>query len=131
MGVHSANGTGNLDFIFGIMDQYAYLNILRNILNQSVQKLDLEGRYLFQQDNDPKHTARLVREWMIHNVLQQLHKQPQTPDVNPIEHLWEELKHRVRKHRVRNREDLKNRIREEWDSATSYKKTCIKSPKKA
>lgn len=115
-GCMSANGTGNLVFIDGIMDQHAYLNILRNNLFPSVEKLGLEGRYLFQQDNDPKHTARLVREWMIHNVRQQLHTPPQSPDVNPIEHLWEELKRRVRKHQVRNKEDLKNRIRQEWEN---------------
>lgn len=115
-GCMSANGVGNLAFIDGIMDQHVYLNILRNNLNPSVQKLELDGRYLFQQDNDPKHTARLVREWMIHNVRQQLHTPPQSPDINPIEHLWEELKRRVRKHQVRNKEELKNRIREEWEN---------------
>lgn len=35
----------------------AYSNILRDNLNSSIQKLELEGRYFFQQDNDPKHTA--------------------------------------------------------------------------
>lgn len=115
-GCMSANGTGNLVFIDGIMDQHVYLNILKNNLKQSVEKLGLEGRYLFQQDNDPKHTAKLVREWIIHNVRQQLHTPPQSPDINPIEHLWEELKRRVRKHQIKNKEDLKNKIIEEWES---------------
>lgn len=115
-GCMSAGGIGNLHFINGIMDQHVYLNILRDNLRESAQKLGLEARYIFQQDNDPKHTANLVREWMIHNVRQQLHTPPQSPDINPIEHLWEELKRRVRKHNASSKEELKNRILHEWEN---------------
>lgn len=115
-GCMSASGVGNFTFIEGTMDQHVYLNILREQFMPSIQKLGLEGRYMFQQDNDPKHTAKLVQEWLIHNVRQQLRTPPQSPDINPIEHLWEELKRRVRKTEVSTKEELKARVTEEWNN---------------
>lgn len=52
----SAKEVGNLVFIVGIMimNQHIHLMILRNNLNSRVQKLGLEGRYLFRQDKYPK-----------------------------------------------------------------------------
>jgi hypothetical protein len=38
-GYMSATGVGNLVFIDGIMDQHIYLNILRNNLHTSAEKL--------------------------------------------------------------------------------------------
>ncbi|CAH1114057.1 unnamed protein product [Psylliodes chrysocephalus] len=51
---------------------------------------------------------------MIHNVRQQLHIPPQSPDVRPIEQLWEELKRRVRKRSSKG--ELKNRVFLEWEN---------------
>ncbi|GFU85747.1 transposable element Tc1 transposase [Trichonephila clavipes] len=71
-GCMTATGLGNLVIIEGIMNQYIYLNILKNNLSQSASKLGLDGSFTFQQDNDPKHTARVVREWLLYNVRKQL-----------------------------------------------------------
>ncbi|GFW79272.1 transposable element Tc1 transposase [Trichonephila clavipes] len=88
-GCMAATGVGNLVIIDGIMNQYSYLNILKNNLSQreSASKLRLDGSFPFQQDNDPKHTARVVREWLLYNVRKQVKTPPQSPDLNPIEHL--------------------------------------------
>lgn len=85
----SASGVGILVFIDGIIDQYIYLDILRNNLKSSVSmdKLSLGSSFIFQQDNDPKHTAKRVKVWLIHNVLKQLHTTRQSNDMNSIEHL--------------------------------------------
>lgn len=115
-GCLSSSGVGNLVFIDGIMDQYGYLNILRNNLKQSAEKLGLGCRYVFQQDNDPKHTAKRVKEWLIHNVPKQLKTPPQSPDLNPIEHLWDELGRRVKNHNTRTKEELKTALQTEWNT---------------
>jgi len=34
----------------------------------------------------PKHTAGIVKEWIIYNTLHTLATPPQSPDINPIEY---------------------------------------------
>lgn len=114
-GCMAANGVGNLVFIESTMDRFKYLDILKENLNASAEKLELGPDYVFQQDNDPKHTANVVKEWLLHNVPNQLGSPPQSPDLNPIEHLWELLERRIRLHNIRTKCDLKQRLQEEWE----------------
>ncbi|GFW97804.1 transposable element Tcb1 transposase [Trichonephila clavipes] len=61
-GCRASNGVGNLVFIDGIMmDHKLYIDILNNNLKESAKKLGLDGDFIFQQDNDSKHTARNVK----------------------------------------------------------------------
>ena len=39
---------------------------------------------------------------------------PYSPDLNPIENLWNHLKRRVEKRNARNTEELEQYIKEEW-----------------
>jgi hypothetical protein len=39
---------------------------------------------------------------------------PQLPNVNPIEHIWQELKRCLQKCKISNKNDLKNALLEEW-----------------
>ncbi|GFU69841.1 transposable element Tcb1 transposase [Trichonephila clavipes] len=71
-GCMAATGVANVVIIDEIMNQYSYLNILKNILIQSASKLGLYGSFTFQKNNDPKHTARVVREWLLYNVRKQV-----------------------------------------------------------
>ena len=58
-GCMSAAGVGELVFIDEVMDKNIYLNILKDNLHKSAQKLGIESDYFFQQDNDPKHMAEI------------------------------------------------------------------------
>ena len=49
------------------------------------------------QDNDPKHTSRLARQFMNDNGVYWWKTPPESPDANPIENLWHELKEYVRR----------------------------------
>lgn len=71
-------GIGNLVFIDGILNKYKYLNILKNNLKENVAKLKLLENCYFQQNNDPKHTAKIIKEWLLYNTLQGLNISPQS-----------------------------------------------------
>ena len=60
-GCSSAAGTGRLVRIEGKM-KMKYREIFDENLLQSTQDLRLGRRFTFQQDNNPKHTAKTMQE---------------------------------------------------------------------
>lgn len=65
-GAVTASGVGNLVFVEDIMKRFQYKTILEDNLKQSVEKLCLGTSWIFQQDNDPKHTAQIVKDWLLY-----------------------------------------------------------------
>ncbi|XP_016100877.1 protein turtle homolog B-like [Sinocyclocheilus grahami] len=60
-------GTARLVRIEGKMNAAMYRDILDDNLLQSAWDLRLGRRFIFQQDNDPKHTAKITKEWLRDN----------------------------------------------------------------
>jgi transposase len=65
-------------------------------------------------DNDPKHTSKVVEKWLKDNKVKVLEWPSQSSYLNPIEHLWAELKKRVRARRPTNLTQLHQLCQEEW-----------------
>ena len=63
-GCFSRSGVGNLCFIEDIIDRFIYRDILQKNLLQSVKKLGLKNAFIFQHDNDPKHSSAAVKDWL-------------------------------------------------------------------
>ena len=114
-GCFSSAGMGEMEFIDNIMDHMGYLRILKNHLHSSAEKLGIRNTFHFYQDNDPKHKAYNVRGWLLQKCPKVISTPAQTPDLNPIENLWQELDDRVRKKPVTLTDELKRRLREEWN----------------
>ena len=110
----AAGGTGALHKIHGIMRKENYVDVLKQHLKTSVRKLKLGRKWVFQMDNDTKHTSKVVAKWLMDNKVKVLEWPSQSPDFNPIENLWAELKKRVRAKRPTNLTQLHQLCQEEW-----------------
>jgi len=116
------NGVGVLTEVEGKMDAAQYVEILEGGLEESVEKLGLDrDTFYFQQDNDPKHTSGLAQGWLQDQGFQVLDWPAQSPDLNPIEHLWNHVKKRLRQysHPPSSLHDLWDRLVFEWDNIPS------------
>ena len=80
----------------------------------SVRALKMGHGWVFQHDNDTKHTAKATKEWFRKKHIKVLKWPSQSPDLNPIENLSRELKLRVAKRQPRNLKDLERICKEEW-----------------
>ncbi|CAJ0967222.1 unnamed protein product [Ranitomeya imitator] len=121
-GCFSAKGPGHLVRIHGKMDSTAYLEILAKNLRSSIKDLKMGRHFIFQQDNDPKHTAKKTKAWFKRQKIKVLQWPSQSPDLNPIENLWKELKIKVHMRHPKNLDNLEKICMEEWAKITP--ETC-------
>ena len=66
--------------IDGRMNVAMYRDILNRNLHAAAAKLDLPEEWVFQQDNDPKHTAKYTKKWLTDHNVESLEEPSQSPD---------------------------------------------------
>ena len=114
-GCFSAYGMGPLHRIEGIMDKYMYKDILKNIMEPYAYEY-LPIKYTFQHDNDPKHASKIVKQWFVEVKINVMVWPSQSPDLNPIENLWEILDKQIRSEHFSNKEKLLQVLQRAWSS---------------
>lgn len=107
------HGTGPLVLVDGNMDSDAYINVLANHFIPWVRNYPDS---VFQQDGAPCHTSSYSTWWMSTHGIRVLDWVAQSPDLNPIENLWNHLDRQVRKRKPlpQTKQELITAIQEEW-----------------
>ena len=95
---------------------YRYLNeVQRPIAVPAVQALGPGAVY--QDDNAPAHPARVATDFLTNQNVNRMNWPALSPDLNPIEHLWDELGRRIHANYPppRNVNDLFRNLNQEWN----------------
>jgi hypothetical protein len=119
--MHSANckvwwfGLGPLVPMKGNFNTTVYNDIDNSVLPTLWQQFG-EGSFLFYHSNAPVHKMRSIQKWFVKIGVEKLDWLAQSPDLNPIEHLWDELERRLqaRPNRPTSVSDLTNALVAEW-----------------
>jgi len=99
-----------------------YQHILDTTYRETMEFYGFDwGEMYFQDDNDPKHRSHSTKKWIQDNGILVLEDWPaQSPDLNPIEHLWHHLKLKLSRYekKATSVHELWERVDKEWNSFT-------------
>lgn len=105
------------------MKKELFVDILDATLLPFIQESCPAG-HKFMQDNDPKHTSGLAQRWIIEQGINWWKTPAESPDLNPIENLWHELKEYIRREvKPKTKEELMNGICAFWETVDVRKCT--------
>ena len=121
----SRKGATRVCIFEGIMVSSLYCEILRKTLLPFInEKFHPPCVHRLMQDNDPKHTSRETQNFFARQNVNWWRTPPESPDKNPIENLWHELKEYNRREiKPRNKDELIEGILRFWDTV-DVRKCC-------
>ena len=111
-----AGGLGHAELYVDSLNARRYQSILALNLVSSAHQFWPTGQWWFQQDNWSVHTAGTSQAWFHNHGIDLIEWPAWSPDLNPIENLWNDLKRRVYAHHARTMEELEHWIGIEWQA---------------
>ena len=113
-GCFKSNTLGPLNFIDGNVNAQKYISILNDSLIGFYQPNNI-----FQDDSAPAHRAKTVKDFLREHQIETLEWPSNSPDLNPIEHLWAYMKMALRKKMITSKSQLKSEIANIWKNEIS------------
>ena len=119
----SKKGATKICIFDGIMDATLYCEILEKTLIPFVLEVfHPPTTHRFMQDNDPKHTSRAAQEFYATHGINWWKTPAESPDLNPIENLWHEMKEYMRREiKPKTKEELVHGLMNFWETVDKYK----------
>ena len=112
-GCVSCKGVVPLVRVEGRLNGDGYLQLLSGHLQPYAQALGPD--FIFMYDNAPCCRACNIRTWMTQQQITFMEVwPPQSPDLNPIEHVWDLLGRLMDEKKPRKLRELESRLVEEW-----------------
>lgn len=122
-GCMSARGVGTMLIVNGKIDSYKYCETIEEGIYSSLPKLFPEENFVFMHDYAPAHNSKFTKEWLQDHDIEMLSWPSNSPDLNPIENLWRQMKIRIRQvHPLpRTKAELIAVIKDVWNNFPSTK----------
>ena len=122
----SKSGATEVCVFEGIMNAELYCEILQKTLLPFLNRqFPNPSTHRLMQDNDPKHTSRAAQAFFARHGVNWWKTPPESPDMNPIENVWHELKEFIRSTvKPRNKQELVEGIVRFWSTVDVHK--CCK-----
>ena len=113
----------NLIVVKGNLNAQGYINQI--LQPKAVPFLQRHGPAILMHDNAMAHVARICRQFLNRNNVNVLPLPAVSPDMNPIEHIWDYLGRKVRaRGNVHNLRDLENALIQEWNNIPNVVIRC-------
>ena len=109
----TVGGRTNLVFVDGTLTAQRYRN---DILIPQVVPYVTARNLTFQQDNARPHVAHANMNFLRQQNVNVLPWPAMSPDLSPIEHMWDFLDRQIRKRaqQPQNLQELRNALQQEW-----------------
>jgi len=112
-GCFSHKGRGALTFLEKgqKMNSDLYISLMGDKLMHFMRSNECQ---YYQQDNAPCHTSKKSKEWFAANNIPLLDWPSNSPDLNPIENLWQIVKTKLSATKITSVDHLKQQIKQIW-----------------
>ena len=114
----SRRGKTKLLIFKGIMDGPFYTEQCLTTYQESAKTLYPHGDVTMWADNDPKHTCKQATAYIREHGVATIKTPAESPDMNPVENIWAQMKSDLRRERPKTQETLCNCLLRAWKRIT-------------